>query len=324
MRSLYPPIEPRSVFHLEAAPPHRVYVEDCGNPAGQPVVFLHGGPGSGCKPYHRQFFNPDRYRVVLLDQRGCGRSMPAGETRSNDTGGLLDDLEAIRTRLGIERWLLFGGSWGATLALRYAQTHPDRVTGLILRGTFLARQRDLDWFFGGVDSGTGVHAVFPDGWDELQAQFPGIAAADLIDECRRRLSSTDAELRWRTARAWSQWTGRVVTYMLPASESPPAPSADDRQRIVDEVTIETHYASHRYFIGENQILDAIGRLPQVPITIVHGRRDLTCPLESSWVLHRALPRSRLVIVPDAGHLASEPAMIDALVTATDAMIESLA
>lgn len=317
MRELYPPLEPNTVHRLDVEPPHRVCVEECGNPRGMPVVFLHGGPGSGCKSYHRQFFDPARYRIVLFDQRGCGRSSPPGETQKNSTPLLLTDLETIRNRLGIDRWLLFGGSWGTTLALLYAQAHPDRVLGMILRGTFLARQQDLDWFFG-----SGVDRIFPDYRESLRSRFPVEERGDLIAACYRRMQSDDAELRWQTAQAWSAWTGGIVTYLLAEGEAKP-PTPEDRQRTINEVAIETHYAYHRYFIDENQILDRIARLPPVPMTIVHGRRDLTCPLESSWALHRALPKSKLVVVREAGHLASEPAMVDALVTVTDEMVRLL-
>jgi proline iminopeptidase len=311
MRQLYPPLEPTAHWLLEAGI-HRVYVEECGAADGIPVVFLHGGPGSGCKPYHRQFFDPQRYRVILLDQRGCGRSTPAGEVRDNDTGRLLDDLEAIRTRLGIERWVVFGGSWGATLALLYAQRHPERVRALILRGTFLARRSDVDWFFR-----DGVSRVFPDAWADFIAAFPDVTDGDYVAAASRDIVSPDPAVRAAAARAWSAWTGRVVTWLMANGEPSPAPSPEQLARMLNEVGIETHYARHRYFIDEDQILANLHRLPAVPVTIIHGRRDLTCLPESSWTLHRRLPGSTLRILPEAGHLASEPAMIDALVTATD-------
>lgn len=296
-------------------PPHALYVEEAGNPRGLPVVFLHGGPGSGSRPYHRQFFDPARYRIVVFDQRGAGRSAPAGCTEANDTQRLVADLEHIREHLGIERWLVFGGSWGATLGLVYAQAHPERVLGMILRGTFLASQRDLDWFFK-----DGVRHIFPDAWEELVAPISLPERGDLITAYHRRVNSEHRTEQLAAARAWSQWTGCIVTYTLPGGG---AGGAQDEDRLLQEARVELHYALNRYFLRPEQILGDAGRLPRVPVTIVHGRRDLTCTLEAAWRLHRALPHAQLVIVPQAGHLASEPAMIDALVTATDAMAEKL-
>lgn len=317
MRVLFPPLEPVSTWCLETGGVHRVYVEDCGSRDGTPVVFLHGGPGSGCKPYHRQFFNPARYRVILFDQRGCGRSTPAGATAENTTADLIADMEAIRERLGIERWVLFGGSWGATLALLYAQRHPGRVLAMILRGTFLARRQDVDWFFR-----DGVSRIFPDAWETFTAAFPAVADGDYVAAACEEMRSGDPARRTACARAWSDWTGKVVTYLLP--ESPATePTPEQTERMRNEVSVETHYAQHRYFIEENQVLRDVPRLPRVPTVIVHGRRDLTCTLEASWTLHRALPHSRLVILREAGHLASEPAMIDALVSATEQLHEAL-
>jgi len=317
MRELYPPCEPTSTWMLETDSPHRAYVEECGNRDGIPVVFLHGGPGSGFKPYHRQFFNPRRYRVVIFDQRGCARSTPQGETRDNTTQLLLQDMEAIRERLSIDRWVLFGGSWGAALALLYAQRYPQRVRAMILRGTFLARQKDVDWFFQ-----RGVNAIFPDYWTEMLAAFKESEHSDLIEAAYQRMQSGDSGERAAVARAWTGWTGRVVTYLLP--EGPTTDVTDeDRQRMLNEVTVETHYARHHYFLEENQILRDVSMLPDVPTTIIHGRRDLTCTLESSWTLHQALPKSKFVILRESGHLANDPAMIDALVTASDELAEKM-
>lgn len=317
MRVLFPPLEPVSSWYLETGGVHRVHVEDCGRRDGIPIVFLHGGPGSGCKPYHRQFFDPARYRIVLFDQRGCGRSTPAGATEQNTTAELIADIEAIRERLGIGRWVLFGGSWGATLALLYAQRHPQRVRAMILRGTFLARRQDIDWFFR-----DGVSRIFPDAWEAFTAAFPSVVDGDYVAAAYEAMRAGDPARRTACARAWSGWTGKVVTCLL--SETPAAELTPEQlERMRNEVAVETHYARHRYFIEENQVLRDVPRLPQVPTVIVHGRRDLTCTLEASWMLHRALPHSRLVILREAGHLASEPAMIDALVSATEQLHESL-
>jgi proline iminopeptidase len=323
MHSLYPPLEAADSFFLETDSLHRVYVEECGNAAGLPTIFLHGGPGSSCKAYHRQFFDPARYRAILFDQRGCGRSTPHGAVERNDTQALIDDMEAIRTRLGVERWLVFGGSWGATLALAYAESHPERVSGLILRASFLARQCDVDWFFK-----EGVNRIFPDYWSELLESFTPEEQADLVAACYRRMQGADEVRRLSTARAWAAWTGRVVTYLLsPGSQAQapaPAPGSEEAARLIGEVAIETHYAWHHYFLRPDQLLRESDRLPRVPITIIHGRRDMTCTLEASWALHQRRPDARFEIVPEAGHLASEPAMIDALVRATDEMAARLA
>ena len=314
MRELYPEIEASRSYCLKVDPVHNVYVEEAGNPRGIPVIFLHGGPGSGCNENHRRYFNPKKYRVVLFDQRGCNRSTPAGETRNNSTSELLQDIERIREHLGIDQWLVFGGSWGATLGLLYAQSHPSRVLGMILRGTFLARQKDLDWF-----GRKGASMIFPDYWQDFTEIIPDPERNDLISAYYARVHSADSKVRETAALAWSKWAGRLVTYLLPGADYTPG----DVGKTVREVLIETHYAMHRYFIDENRILDNAALLPSVPIRIVHGRRDLTCTLDASWSLHRALPDSELVIVKEGGHLAGEPVMVDALVTATDDMARRL-
>ncbi|MCY4211471.1 MAG: prolyl aminopeptidase [Gammaproteobacteria bacterium] len=309
MRELYPQIDALQRYHLQVDEVHTVYAEEAGNPHGIPVIFLHGGPGSGCNENHRRYFNPKKYRIVLFDQRGCNRSTPAGETRNNSTPELLQDVERIRDRLGIEQWLVFGGSWGATLGLLYAQSYPSRVLGLILRGTFLARQQDLNWF---VRQGAGM--IFPDYWQEFTELIPQAERDDLVTAYHTRVHGADRRTREAAALAWSQWAGRLVTYLLPGvGDYTPS----DVDKTVCEVLIETHYAKHRYFIAENQILDNAALLPAVPIRIIHGRRDLTCTLDASWSLHRARPDAQLVIVREGGHLAGEAVMTDALVTATD-------
>ena len=314
MRELYPEINASNSYRLKVDPVHTVYVEEAGNPRGIPVIFLHGGPGSGCNENHRRYFDPTKYRVVLFDQRGCNRSTPAGETRNNSTPDLLQDIERIREHLGIEQWLVFGGSWGATLGLLYAQSHPSRVLGMVLRGTFLARQKDLDWF-----GRKGASMIFPDYWQDFTGIIPDPERGDLISAYYARVHGADREAREAAAMAWSKWAGRLVTYLLPGADYTPG----DVGKTVREVLIETHYAMHRYFIDENRILDNAALLPPVPIRIVHGRRDLTCTLDASWSLHRALPDSELVIVKEGGHLAGEPVMVDALVTATDDMAKRL-
>ncbi|OGT33065.1 MAG: prolyl aminopeptidase [Gammaproteobacteria bacterium RBG_16_51_14] len=311
MRQLYPEIDCYRNHVLPVGDGHQVYVEECGNLDGIPVVFLHGGPGSGCNENHRRYFHPDRYRIVLFDQRGCNRSRPQGETSHNTTQDLINDLELIRQHLAINKWLVFGGSWGATLGLLYTEAFPDQVLGMILRGCFLARQQDLDWF-----SRDGASRIFPDHWQEFIATIPVAERSDLIAAVHSRVFGNDEDEKLKAARAWSRWSSRVVTYTLPDGDSS---VEEDIPRILHEVAVEMHYAMHRYFIEENRILDEIDSLPDVPITIIHGRRDMTCTLQASWALHQAIPRSELHIIPDAGHLAGEPAMIDALIDATDNM-----
>ena len=310
MRELYPEIGATRSYRLKVDQVHTLYVEETGNTRGIPVIFLHGGPGSGCNENHRRYFNPKKYRVVLFDQRGCHRSTPAGETENNSTQDLLQDIERIREHLGIDRWMVFGGSWGATLGLLYAQAHPSRVLALVLRGTFLARQTDLDWF-----GRHGASMVFPDYWREFTEIIPADERHDLVSAYHARVHGADRKIRQAAALAWSKWAGRIVTYLLPGAEYEPG----DVDKTVCEVLIETHYAMHRYFIPENRILDNVDHLPAVPTRIIHGRRDLTCTLDASWSLHQALPESELVVVKEGGHLAGEPVMVDALVTATDEM-----
>ncbi len=315
MRQLYSEIDRYKNHILPVEGAHQIYVEECGNPDGVPVVFLHGGPGSGCNENHRRYFHPDKYRIVIFDQRGCNRSMPQGEIRENTTRHLIEDIESIRKRLGIEKWLVFGGSWGVTLGLLYAEAFPERVLGMILRGTFLARKQDLEWF-----SKEGANRIFPDYWQEFIETIPAAERDDLLAAVHSRISGDDEDEKIKAARAWSQWASRVVTYTLPEKEDS---EEEDIGKILSEVSIETHYAVNRYFIEENQILRDIDKLPAVPTTIIHGRRDLTCTLQSSWALHQAIAHSELHIVADAGHLSGEPAMIDALITATDNMAKTL-
>ncbi len=317
MRALYPEIKARRNQRLQVDERHTVYAEEAGNPAGIPVLFLHGGPGSGSNENHRRYFNPRKYRIVIFDQRGCHRSAPAGETRDNTTWDLLADIERIRTQLDIDQWLVFGGSWGATLGLLYAQSHPERVLGLVLRGAFLARRRDLEWF-----TGAGVGRIFPDFHQEFMNILSLGERDDPIAAYHARLHGADEQARREAAVAWSQWAGRIVTYLLPGVD-PYRYQPEDIDRTVCEVLIETHYARHGYFIEENQLLDNARKLPPVPVRLIHGRRDLTCTLEASWALHQAIAGSELVIVNEGGHLAGEPVMTDALVAATDDMAERL-
>ncbi|MBI2992652.1 MAG: prolyl aminopeptidase [Gammaproteobacteria bacterium] len=314
MRALYPEIAPFNAFYLDVGPPHRLHVEEAGNPGGIPVVFLHGGPGTGCNENHRRYFDPARYRVVLFDQRGCHRSAPRGSVEDNTTQRLLADIERIRLHLNIDRWVLFGGSWGATLGLLYAQQNPGRVLAMILRGVFLARRAELDWF-----ARDGANRIFPDYWADFVQSVPESQRHDLVAALHAHVHGRDPEAKRRAARAWSTWATRVTTYLLPEASV----EEEDPDRMLDQVAIETHYAYHRYFIAENHILASAVRLPDVPTRIIHGRRDLTCTLEGSWALHRAAPRSELLIVNEGGHLAGEPVMTDALIAATDDLASRL-
>jgi proline iminopeptidase len=313
MRILYPEIEPNGSHRLAVDARHTLYVEECGDPGGLPLVSLHGGPGSGCRADHRRYFDPRRYRIVLFDQRGAGRSTPVGELTDNTTEALIADLEAIRNLLGIERWVLFGGSWGAALALAYAQTHPQRVLGMVLRGTFLATARELGWFFR-----DGASRMFPEAWQGFVDPIPRSERDDLVEAYARRILEGDAGSRRAAARAWTAWADRVVTHTLgPQGDAAPP---KDLEKMLNEASIQVHYARNGYFLGPDGVEARLDRLPRVPTRILHGRCDLTCTPQASWRLHRVLPHSVLRVLPRSGHLASEPAMVDALVEATDALV----
>lgn len=315
IKVLYPEIDNFAADFLNTKSLHSVYYEQAGNKDGIPVVFFHGGPGSGCSEKHRRYFDPDKYRIILFDQRACNRSSPFGLTSENTTKDILDDIELIRKKLNIKKWFLFGGSWGATLALLYAELFPEKVSGILLRGTFLARQTDFDWFVG-----SGVNRIYPEYWDEFLAFFGNYKQSTFIKKLYSLLFSNDKDIQFKAAYAWSLWAGRIVTSSVFDCYEP---DIKDRDKFVNEVKIEIHYAYNNYFIKENQILDNINNIPKVPITIIHGRRDLTCLPESSWLVHKALPDSKLVMVKDAGHLAIENTMIDALICGTDEMVNLL-
>lgn len=315
MRTLYPEITPYATHTLDVDPPHRLYVEECGARDGLPAVFLHGGPGAGCEPWHRRFFDPRRYRIVLFDQRGAGRSTPHAALDGNTTQALVADMERIRAHLGIERWLVFGGSWGSTLALVYAQTHPERVAALVLRGVFLCRPWEIAWFYQ-----EGASRVFPDYWQEFITPIPKEERGDLVRAHYGRLTGADEAARRASARAWSVWEGRTSNLV-------------QKQCVVDFFAaphtmlslarIECHYFMHDSFLADNQILRDAPRLAGIPGVIVHGRYDMVCPLQNAWELHTAWPQAQLQVIADAGHSASEPGIVDALVGATDAFAARL-
>ena len=310
LRTLYPDIEPYDHGTLRVSDLHTLYYEQCGNPRGKPVVFLHGGPGAGCNARCRRFFDPRAYRIVLFDQRGCGRSTPHAELRENTIWDLVADLERLRAHLTIDRWQVFGGSWGSTLALAYAETHPDRVTELVLRGIFMLRQWELRWFYQ-----QGCDALFPDAWEAYLAPIPENERGDLIGAYHRRLVSDDPGTRLAAARAWSVW--EASTSFLLQNEGYIASSAGDEFALAF-ARIENHYFVNRgFFDNDDQLLRDARRLAKIPAVIAQGRYDVVCPLRSAWDLHRAWPEARIEIVPDAGHSAFEPGITDVLIRATD-------
>ncbi len=316
MKTLYPPIEPHRVETLAVDDIHRLHVETCGNAGGLPVVFLHGGPGSGCEPWHRRFFDPARYRIVLFDQRGCGHSRPHAALEGNTTAHLVADMERIREHLGIDRWVVFGGSWGSTLALAYAEAHPERVLGLVLRGIFLCRPRDIRWFYQ-----DGAGRLFPDYWDDYLAPISEAERDDMVAAYYGRLTGQDEVARMAAAKAWSEWEGRTATLL-------PNPSVvahfQDPHVALSLARIECHYFMNDAFLEPDQLLRDAHRLTDIPGTIVHGRYDVVCPLDQAHALHRVWPRAGFEIIADAGHSAGEPGIVDALVRATDALAERLA
>lgn len=310
LRSLYPQISPYDEGMLDVGDGHAIHWELCGNPDGKPVVFLHGGPGGGIVPNQRRFFDPDVYRILLFDQRGCGRSTPHACLEANTTWDLVADIERLRDHFGIDRWQVFGGSWGSTLALAYAESHPKRVTELVLRGIFLMRRQDIDWFYR-----SGASHIFPERWAEFAGHIPEPERGDLIAAYYRLLDSDDEEVRLAAAKAWSLWEGATVSL-----EPDPAQlrQAADPSFAIALARIECHYFVNNGFMArENQLLEDIGKIAHIPTAIVHGRYDVICPAKTAWDLAQALPDAALEMVPTAGHSAFEPGIADALVRATD-------
>ncbi|CAG7857605.1 proline iminopeptidase [biofilm metagenome] len=310
MNNLYPEISPYQTFFLEtSSTTHLVYVEISGNPYGIPVIFLHGGPCSGTKPGHRRFFNPDVYKIILFDQRGCGQSLPFGEIENNTSQDLIDDMEGIRKQAGINQWLLFGGSWGGALALLYAQQHPDKVLGMIIRGVFLARQQDMDWF-----AGNGVNRIYPEQWQKLADVTPDTESNRRIAGLWALINGENKDKQLQVAISWQAWNGQVA---LGKAFLPNADKPIDASQLIKQVRMELHYALHGYFINENQIFNNCFKLKHIPTIIIHGRYDLVCPIEAGWQLHKELPQSELIVLPNAGHISQHEEMVDALVAATD-------
>jgi proline iminopeptidase len=311
-RTLYPPIEPFEVGRLAVGDGHELYWEQSGSPDGQPVVFLHGGPGGGLSPDHRRFHDPSDYRIVAFEQRGCGRSTPLAALEANSTWDLVADIERLRGLLGIERWQVFGGSWGSTLALAYAERHPDRVSALVLRGIFMLRRAELLWFYQ-----DGASELFPDAWESYLEAIPVAERGDLMSAYHRRLTSPDHVVRLAAAVAWSTW--EAATSRLEPDEAKIAEAAEPAFAETF-ARIECHYFVHGgFFEVDGQLLRDIGAIRRagIPGVIVQGRYDVVCPMRSAWDLHRAWPEAELIVVPDAGHAATEPGNVDALVRSTD-------
>ncbi len=311
MSTFYPPIEPYDAGRLAVSPLHTLYYEQCGNPRGKPVVFIHGGPGGGCDAWHRQFFDPARYRIVLFDQRGCGRSTPHAELRDNTTWDLVADMEKLRAHLGIGRWQVFGGSWGSTLALAYAETHPEQVTELVLRGIFLIRRAELEWFYQ-----DGASWIYPDAWAPYLAAIPEVERGDLMGAYYRRLTHSDRAVQLAAARAWSTWEGATSRlYTDPAMLH----HYGEEDFALAFARIEAHYfVNGAWFEHDDQLLRNIVKIRHIPCVIVQGRYDVVCPLRSAWDLKQAWPEARLEIIADAGHSALEAGIVSKLIAATDA------
>jgi len=307
---LYPTPPTYRTGRMKVSGGHEIYFEESGNPKGKPVVFLHGGPGGGTVPAHRRFFHPELYRIVLFDQRGCGQSTPYASVEHNTTWDLVSDMEKLRAELRIERWQVFGGSWGSTLALAYAQKHPERVTELVLRGIFLLRKWEIDWFYQ-----AGAHALFPDAWEPYEAAIPPAERKDFVKAYHTRLTSPDPAVHMPAARAWSIWEGST-SKLLP-DEAFAANFGADATTLAF-ARIEAHYFANKgFFDADDQLLRDVGKIRKIPGTIVQGRYDVVCPMRSAWDLHRAWPEAELMITPDAGHSAFEVGNSRALVATTD-------
>ncbi len=306
--SLFPEIEPYAHGLLEVTGGHRIYYEECGNHAGQPVLFLHGGPGSGCNPGHRRFFDPRHYRIILFDQRGCGRSLPFAELRENTTASLIADIERLRAMLKIERWLLFGGSWGSTLALAYAEAHPQAASGLILRGIFLGNKQELDWYC------YGLKIFAPEAWSRFSEFVPEERRNDIFDFYYHAIHQPDARMALAAARAWNAYESELMKLGELQQEAKPG-LADEE--VLGRARVQTHYLFNCCFLSENQLVLGLARIRRLPASIVHGRFDMVCPVATAYTLHNAWPEARFTVVENAGHSASTPALAAALVAATE-------
>lgn len=309
MRTLYPAIEPYRTGYLDTGDGHQVYWEMCGNPNGKPAVFLHGGPGAGCSPAHRRLFDPQKYRVLLFDQRSCGRSKPHASLENNTTWDLVKDIESLRAIMGVDKWLVFGGSWGATLALAYSETHPAHVSELIVRGIFTLKKREIDWYYQ-----EGASNLFPDLWESFLAPIPEAERGDLVGAYRKRLVGSDPKAQLEAARAWSVWEGSTIK-LLPNKQNSSNYGQD--QFALAFARIENHYFTHGGWMDDGQLIRDAGKLKNIPGIIIQGRYDVCTPAITAWELHRAWPEAQFVIVDDAGHAFDEPGIMNQLIEATD-------
>jgi len=313
MNNLYPTIKTYNTFQLEVQPPHKIYIEECGNPDGIPLLVLHDGPGTGCTDTYRRFFEPRKYRIILFDQRGAGRSSPYTELKNNNTHHLLDDIEKIRQHLKIDQFVLFGNAWGATLSLLYAQLHPEHVISLILVSTFLARSKDIYWLYN-----KGANYIFPDYWNDFINHFNNSEKHSIIKSYHERLTGTDDLARMSMAKAWAMWKARCLSFH-PHNKT--IEYFSNPHIAIGLATIETHYLLNKYFIEDNQILDNIKTIKNIPGFIIHGRYDMISPLESAWELNKLWGNSELFIVRDAGHATTNAGLIDAIIIATNQVAE---
>lgn len=307
---LYPEIQPYKTGFLDTNDGHLVYWELCGNPQGKPVVFLHGGPGAGCNDNHRRLFNPEKYHIMLFDQRGCGHSLPYASLENNTTWHLVADMERLRQEvLRTDKMMVFGGSWGSTLALAYAQRHPQHVSELILRGIFTCRPQEIRWFYQ-----EGASYIYPDYWEDYIRPIPEQEHHDLLSAFHRRLTSEDKQEQLQAAQAWGLWEGRAIT-LLPDEETSQHFSADEF--VVAFARIENHYFMNQGFFEENQLIRDVDKIRHIPTIIVQGRYDMCTPMQTAWELHKAFPEAQFQLIPDAGHAFNEPGILAALIKATD-------
>lgn len=311
LNNYFPPLEPFHTEFLKVSELHTLYVEQCGNPKGRPIVFLHGGPGGGCNADHRRFFDPEHYHIILFDQRGAGRSTPAAELKENTTWNLVSDIEKIRLHLNIKDWIVFGGSWGSTLALAYAITHADKVKGLILRGIFLCRPSEIKWFYQ-----EGASEIFPDAWEKYHNHIPESERSNFVTAYYKRLTDEDADTRLAAARIWSQWEAATSRLFVDPKS---IEDFDEPTLALQFARIECHYfINDSFFKTPNFLIENISKIQHIPTSIIQGRYDVVCPMRSAWDLHKAWPKSLLTIVADAGHSAGEPGIRSKLIECTNA------